>query len=40
MLKAGETVDITIRIKMDSNATVNDAVNSDITMIFNYIQNI
>ena len=40
VLKAGETVDITIRIKMDSNATVNDVVNSDIIMIFNDIQNI
>ena len=39
VLKAGEKVDVTVRVSLDPKVTnVTDTVNSDVMLIFNYIQ--
>lgn len=41
VLKAGESIEATIRVKVDPSVTnVSETINSSITIIFNYIQNV
>lgn len=41
VLKAGESLDVTVRVKIAPNVTsIDETVNSSITIIFNYIQNV
>lgn len=41
VLKAGESIDVTIKVKVDSSVTnIDKTLNSSVTIIFNYVQNV
>ena len=40
VLKAGEELDVTVRVSIDPNKDISSDMNSNLTVIFNYIQNV
>jgi len=40
ILKAGSSIDVTIKVSADDTATIDESIDSSVTIAFNYIQNV